>query len=142
MRVGQVDAVTLVRKPEIERTAYHEKMNAIAELVAADMFRPEYKQLEYLPNEIKLSWRCADRCKTCRRQPHGMKILDWGLLELARRDGWNSALSRMESIADLSRIDFRLYLGTFRLHPTTFGVIGHWYPKRQEQASLFNPATP
>jgi len=67
MRVGEVDAVTLVQKPKAERAAYHEKMNAIAELVATDMFRPEYKQLEYLPNEIKLSWRCADRCKTCHR---------------------------------------------------------------------------
>ena len=30
---------------------------------------------------------------TCSTQPHRMKVLDWGLLELARRDGWDKAAS-------------------------------------------------
>ena len=33
--------------------------------------------------------------------------------------------------------DFRLYLGNFRLHPRTFGIIELWYPKIPVQQSLF-----
>ena len=64
-------------------------------------------------------------------------VLDWGLLELARREGWDKAESRLREITHLNTYDFRLYLGNFRLHPRTFGIIGLWYPKIPVQQSLF-----
>jgi hypothetical protein len=66
-----------------------------------------------------------------------MKVLDWGLLELARRDGWDKAASRLREITRLDTYDFRLYVGNFRLRQRTFGIIGLWYPMIPEQQSLF-----
>jgi hypothetical protein len=134
---GQIDDVTLKAKPSSERRIFHEKMSALKEHVESDMFHPSFKKLAFMSHEIALLWRCGDRCKTCAKQPHTMKVLDWGLFELARRQSWDAALDRMREISDLSRYDFRLYLGNFRLHLRNFGIIGLWYPKRQAQRSLF-----
>jgi hypothetical protein len=137
---GQIDDVIMNAKPASERTKFDEKMAALQQLVESDMFHPSFKRLAFMSHEITLRWRCADRCKTCANQPHAMKVLDWGLFELARRDSWGAALNRMREISDLSRYDFRLYLGNFRLHMRNFGIIGLWYPKKQAQGSLFRPA--
>jgi hypothetical protein len=101
-----------------------------------DLFRSEYKELGFLPYDVKLTWRCSEGCSECRNRPHDMKVLDWGLLELGRRDGWEQAKERMATLSDLSRYDFRLFMGNFRNHLKTFGVIGMWYPKIPEQPSL------
>lgn len=77
----------------------------------------------------------ADRAE-CKRNPHRMKVLDWGLLELGRRKGWEKARAHMEAIANIATHDFRLFLGNFRLHPKNFGIIGLWYPKRPAQVDL------
>ena len=139
VRPGQVDDVVMTAKPQSERTKFDEKLAALQQLVEADMFHPSFKQLQFMSHEITLHWRCADRCRTCANQPHAMKVLDWGLFELARRNSWDAALSRMREISDLSKYDFRLYLGNFRLHMRNFGIIGLWYPRRQVQGSLFRP---
>ncbi len=134
---GQIDDVVLTAKSPNERTRFDQKMAALQEHVESDMFHPSFKHLAFMSHEITLHWRCAERCGTCARQPHGMKILDWGLFELARRDSWQAAADRMREISDLTRYDFRLYLGNFRLHMRNFGIIGLWYPKKQMQRSLF-----
>jgi hypothetical protein len=136
IRPGAIDDVELHAKPATERAVYAQKQLDLQAKTESDFFAPEYKQLEYLPYEIKLLWRCAERCATCRRRPHRMQVLDWGLLELGRRDEWSKAVDRLTTVADLARYDFRLFLGTFRLHPDTFGIIGLWYPKIPEQQSL------
>jgi hypothetical protein len=138
MRIGSIEGIDLLERPVEDRAKYEEKQKVIAELVASDMFHPEYRELEYLPYEIRMAWRCAMLCRTCRKQPHGMKVLDWGLLELARREGWTQAVAKLASISNLATHDFRLFLGTFRLHPKNFGVIGLWYPKLRAQRSLFD----
>jgi hypothetical protein len=67
-----------------------------------------------------------------------MMVLDWGLLELARRGGdWEKARAKLATISNLDEYDFRLFIGNFFLHQQTWGVIGLWYPKRQAQQSLF-----
>ena len=66
-----------------------------------------------------------------------MKVLDWGLLELARRDGWVKAKERLEEISNLQRYEFKLFMGNFRLHLHVFGIIGLWYPKIRAQGELF-----
>jgi hypothetical protein len=65
-----------------------------------------------------------------------MMILDWGLLELGRRDGEEKALARMTALSDLREYDLRFYMGNFFLHQQNFGVIGLWYPKHQPQLGL------
>lgn len=129
-----VDDVKLVRKTANDRRDYAAKMAQVHG--QADMFRTEYKELEFLECDLQLQWRCIERCPECARQPHKMKSLDWGLLELARRDGWEKARAKLEEIANVRTHDFRLFLGNFRLHPKNFGIIGLWYPKRPAQLDL------
>lgn len=131
---GKIQDIRLVSKPERDRRDYEAKMAEVQG--QKDIFRPEYKELEYLPIDVKLSWRCLDDCAECSRRPHEMKVLDWGLLELGRRDGWEKARSKMEEISNLTTHDFRIFMGNFRLHPHVFGIIGLWYPKRRVQLDL------
>lgn len=131
---GRIEDVRLVRKPAATRAEYESKW---AEVCAqGDLFRSEYKELEYLPYDIRLCWRCVDSCEGCERAPHDMKALDWGLLELARREGWEKARDRLAALADPKTHDFRLFMGNFRLRPWQFGIIGLWYPKHPQQPSL------
>jgi hypothetical protein len=131
---GKIENVKLVRKAEKDRREYESKMVEIQQ--QRDVFRPEYKELEFLPYDVKLSWTCLDHCAECARRPHEMKVLDWGLLELGRRKGWESARSKLEEITSLATHDFRLFMGSFRLHAHVFGIIGLWYPKRKTQLDL------
>jgi len=133
---GKIDDVELITKPASERIAFEQKTRALQSKQASDLFAPDFKRLSYLPKEIRLLWRCIEACPTCKKQPHGMKILDWGLLELARKNNWEAALSKMRDIADMKKHDFRLFLGNFRLHQTTFGIIGLWYPRIPNQYAL------
>lgn len=131
---GVVEDVRLVRKPTGAGEEYEKKMAEVQG--QTDFFTPEYKELEFLPYDLKLRWRCAEQCAECRNRPHDMKALDWGLLELARREGWPAAQSRLETISDMGEYDFKLYMGNFRLRRHIFGIIGMWYPKIPEQQSL------
>jgi hypothetical protein len=65
-----------------------------------------------------------------------MKALDWGLLELGRKAGWEKARQKLVEISDQSTHDFRIFMGNFRLHPRTCGIIGLWYPKKRPQLDL------
>ncbi|WP_347346625.1 hypothetical protein [Microbacterium sp.] len=136
IRPGVVERVYLKPKKAAARREFEEKWESVTS--QQDLFLPEYKALQYLTHEIRIDWRCAASCETCRRRPHDMMVLDWGLLELARRDGdWEKARRKLETISDLATHDFRLFIGNFFLHQQTWGVIGLWYPKRQAQQRLF-----
>ncbi|WKW11216.1 hypothetical protein Strain138_000451 [Pseudogemmatithrix spongiicola] len=136
IRPGAVERVYLSRKPASARREFEEKWASVT--AQRDFFLPEYKELEFLEHEIRIAWRCAVACDTCAKNPHDMMVLDWGLLELARRDrDWEKARQKLESISNLETRDFRLFIGNFRLHQQTWGVIGLWYPKRQAQQRLF-----
>lgn len=131
---GTVEDVRLVPKGAQERAEYESKLAEIQS--QQDLFHPQYKELEFLTHDIKLRWRCLDSCPECKNRPHDMKALDWGLLELARREGWVKAEKKLEEISDLRTHDFRIFMGNFRLHSHIFGIIGMWYPKVQLQTSL------
>lgn len=136
VRPGAVERVYLRAKSAAARKEFEEKWESVTS--QADLFLPEYKALEFLPQEIRIVWRCAMPCEKCASRPHDMMVLDWGLLELARRDGsWEKARQKLEVISNLIEYDFRLFIGNFFLHQQTWGVIGLWYPKRQAQQSLF-----
>jgi len=133
---GAIERVYLKAKKASAKREFDEKWEAVTS--QKDLFLPEYKELEFLTHEIRIVWRCATACEQCRNRPHDMMVLDWGLLELARRGGdWEKARQKLESISDLTTHDFRLFIGNFFLHQSTWGVIGLWYPKRRAQRSLF-----
>ncbi|MBX9929061.1 MAG: hypothetical protein K2X99_09130 [Gemmatimonadaceae bacterium] len=135
IRPGVVERVYLRAKPAAARGEFEAKWLAVTSQV--DLFLPEYKNLEYLPMELRIVWRCSTPCETCAVKPHDMQVLDWGLLELARRQGeWEKARRKLEEISDLTRHDFRMFIGNFFLHQHVWGVIGLWYPKLQLQRSL------
>lgn len=131
---GAIENVRLTRKTPKERAEFEAKWQEVSS--QRDLFRSEYKELGFLPYDIRISWRCSESCSECRDRPHDMKVLDWGLLELGRRDGWERAKQRMATLADLDRYDFRLFMANFRNHLRTFGIIGMWYPKIPEQGTL------
>ncbi len=131
---GRIIGVRLTKRSEKERLEYDKKMQEIQ--LQGDVFRTEYKELEFLDHDIRLRWHCRGPCSECSKRPHEMKALDWGLLELARREGWDKASARLEDLSDLSTHDFRIFMGNFRLHPNVFGIIGLWYPKLKVQLEV------
>ncbi len=134
---GSIEKVELATKPPSERDEFRNKCEELRLKKESDMFDPLYHSLDFLPNEIYLHWRCVAPCDTCARQPHRMKVLDWGLMQLARNKGWDAAVNKLEEISDSRTHEFRMFLGNYAQHPTNFGVIALWYPRRQEQTALF-----
>jgi len=131
---GVIERVRLESKPSTEAGEYTKKWSDLQ--AQKDLFHPQYKELEYLPYRIRLTWRCLGSCDECSGSPHDMSVLDWGLLELARRDGWNTAVDRLQSITNQRLHDFKIFMGNFRLHLHVFGIIGLWYPKLASQLEL------
>jgi hypothetical protein len=78
--------VQVTAKAESERGVFERKSAELRAMKEADLFDPTYKDIGYLPNDIRLLWTCEERCSTCSKQPHRMKVLDWGLLELESSD--------------------------------------------------------
>jgi len=128
--------VYIHKKTDIERIAYHEKLLEIQ--AQSDLFLPEYKDIEFRTHEIRLKWQCpAERCR-CAQSPHDMQVLDWGLIELARKNSWNWELAKqkLEELSQVGTYDFRLILGNFKQYQRSFGVIALWYPKQGAQHQL------
>lgn len=135
VRPGRIERVYIKPKRPSARREFEAKWLSVTS--QADLFLPEYRDLEFLANEIRIAWRCAGPCEACHHKPHDLLVLDWGLLELARRTGdWEQARQKLETIANLETHDFRLFVGNFFTHPHVWGVIGLWYPKRQAQQRL------
>lgn len=132
---GAIEKIYVEHKTVDDKQRHDEKMSAIHS--QQTLFLEEYKELAFRPFDIKIKWRCDGGCKECTRAPHDMKILDWGLLELARKHDWDSAraIQRMEEITS-STYDFKLFLGNLKQHPGSFLPVALWYPKRQAQQSL------
>jgi hypothetical protein len=137
--VGAVKDVRLVERSDDHRKKHEAKLAELRSTL--DLFSGiRQKDLEFIPYRVVLRWRCErldgpDRCPG-----HSAAILDWGLMELARKRGPEAARQKMEELADLDRYDLRLFMGNFFRRQYVFGVIGLWYPLRRElqQTELFN----
>ncbi len=101
-----------------------------AKRLQIDMFEqaipPEMKKLDFVKSRVQVSWLC--KTPTC--TGHRMQVLDWGLCELQRRDGDAKALGRMQELCRLDTYGLRFFLGNLFLYPTSFMIVGMWYPKR------------
>ncbi len=133
--VRHVDRVSMVKRPGSDRVEHEAKLDALR--ANRDLFgrAGRQKDLEFLPWRFKLRWRCeAQGCGG-----HSASVLDWGLGELARREGPEKAMAKLRELTDLGRYDLRLFLGNMKARPRTFSIVGLWYPLRSEQAqtSLF-----
>ena|SRR3989442_14471344 len=93
-----------------------------------DAIPPEMKKLEFLKSRVVVSWLC--KSQDC--QGHKMQVLDWGLCELQRRNGAEAALNRMKELSKLDTYALRFFLGNLFQYPTSFMIVGLWYPKRAE----------
>jgi hypothetical protein len=131
----EVTKVDLVERSEEEVKSFDQKLTEVKKIHDAkraqlDMFEkaipPEMKKLDFLKRRVQVSWLC----KTATCTGHRMQVLDWGLCELQRRDGDEKALSRMKELCRLDIYDLKFFLGNLFLYPTSFMIVGMWYPKR------------
>ena len=134
LRVGRVVDARSVRRSATDRREYESKRD---ELIAqGDLFRPPSRELDFLEHEVKVRFHCAAACTGCAHRPHDMKVMNWGVQELLRREGIDAAVAKVRAITDLRTHDLQLFMGNFRLHPQTFGIIGLWYPPIPAQPLL------
>lgn len=133
---GAIEGVHIAYKAKDDEKRHKEKMKAIQD--QQSLFLEEFKELAFRPFDVKLRWRCAGGCPECSNQPHDMKVLDWGLLELSRKNGWDPAPAkdRLEKLAGSGNYDFKLFLGNLKKHRASFLPVAIWYPKRQLQTRL------
>src|SRR2546426_745060 len=89
---GVIERIHVKRKSKAERAEYEKKVTE--QRAQPDLFRKEYKSLAFCPFEIRLRWRCPSKCSECSNNPHDMQVLDWGLMELARKSGWDPEPAR------------------------------------------------
>jgi hypothetical protein len=52
---GKVEDVKLIQRTDRERREYEDQMERVHQ--QQDAFRPEYKELEFVPHEVRLLWR-------------------------------------------------------------------------------------
>ncbi|MEZ4379389.1 MAG: hypothetical protein R3B35_14015 [Gemmatimonadales bacterium] len=138
MAFVQPDAIVgveMVEKDRHEQEHHEEKWRSITS--QTDLFSPDYKELEWIPVKYRVQWRCSEHPSChCFGNPHDMMILDWGLIELGRREGWGAAHAKLETLVDASVNDLRFFLGNMFSHPSTFSVVGLWYPRLRDQLAL------
>jgi hypothetical protein len=132
----EIKKVEVVERSDEEKQSFEQKLAEVKKIQAAKraqihMFEealpPEMKNLEFMKYRVQVHWLCnGAACKG-----HKMQVLDWGLCELQRRDGDDKALSRMRELCNLEKYALRFFLGNLFMHPTSFLIVGMWYPKKQ-----------
>ena len=109
-----------------------------------NFFNPnELAQLQKVPHNFIHKYHCSNaECKG-----HRQKIVDWEIYQSYRRwakqygsAGWEEKLRRKYEYEMQQRNDTHFFVGTIRAHPTTWIIIGLFYPPKQEGIqSTFGP---
>jgi hypothetical protein len=138
----EVTKIEAIDRSEEDARSFEQKFEELKRTVDAQraqitMFEqaipPEMKKLEFLKSRIQVSWLCkATDCSG-----HKMQVLDWGLCELQRRNGGEAAVSRMKELSKLDTYSLKFFLGNLFQYPTSFLIVGLWYPKRVEDLLRF-----
>ncbi len=138
----QILSVSVKRRTEDERTAFDGKLEDLTVMNEAqraqiqmfdDFTVPELKTLGWIESRFEIHWYCQG--KEC--TGHHTQALDWGLIELQRRQGIEAAQKKLEEICDLDSYALKFFMGNIKSHPTAFTVVGLWYPKRSSTPLLF-----
>ena len=136
--VGSVDKVWLEKRSADDRDSHEAKYRRLlAQARQQDLFTVDQQTvrfLEFQPWRVRVAWHCRrlDGPDAC--PGHTAAVLDWGLGELGRREGWDKARDKMEALGDLGEYDLAFFCGNFKAYPNRFGVVGVWYPKRRDTA--------
>jgi len=130
--VAKVNRVYIEERGSDKETEYMQKLQAIQ--AQTDLFREETPpHLQFQKHRVRVEWMCGlPGAPHSDCTGHDMTILDWGLGELARREGPEKARQKMESISDTQRHDLKFFLGNMLAYPSSFTIVGLWYPKRQD----------
>ena len=106
--------------------------------LGADERGQQVRELEQVPWTFKLRYECED--SSCRT--HTQSIIDWEIATYFRRvrgrSDWRERMRR-RWLGDLCRgdRDTALFVGNQHQHPTSFLVLGVWWPpRRPEQLAL------
>lgn len=131
IEVAEVTRVTLESRSDDDRRDYDRRIRH--QRAVLDLFSTEERiAVDFLPFRVRVAWRCGRPGYPVPGCPgHTAGVLDWGLLQLGRREGAERARQKMEALADLTRYELRLFVGNFFTHQQTFGIIGMWYPQRR-----------
>ena len=131
----EIIAVKIKSRGDEEKQTFAEKFERLkledearrAQIEMFEEFTPlELKHLTYVSSRLEIHWRCkGESCKT-----HHTQALDWGLIELQRRLGIDTAKERLEGICDLKEHALKFFMGNIHNHPTAFTIVGLWYPKK------------
>jgi hypothetical protein len=135
IRVKKMINFEIVRKSNIEIKEAESKKDMIMKQLH---FFEAKKNLELIPFRFTLRFLCNDlKCKS----PHNVSILDWEFGELYRRvktnQDWKNFIRRkVDQLLSPGR-DTYLFMGNMSGHPTSFSVLGFFWPKRELQGRLF-----
>lgn len=97
----------------------------------------QLEALEQIPWTFKYRYRCSDAA--C--NGHLQTIVDWEIVQLYRnvqgRADWQDAL-RQKWLTEMCgpEKDTAFFVGNQHQHPTSFLVLGVWWPPRRDQLSL------
>lgn len=135
LKPREVVDVRLVERPAEEAVNFEEKIKRLRSSLAAkdsqlNFFEQtvpqEVKRLTFQRHRISVKWFCyGTNCKS-----HDMQVLDWEVGELQRKVGPEKALDKVRSLCNLAEYNTCFYLGNLFLHPTSFLIVGLWYPKK------------
>jgi len=136
--VGEVEDVYVKTRPEEDLIKHKETMRARGDQL--DAFEVEVKRdLEFQRHRIRVKWRCGHPGDTSHCNGHDMAVIDWGLAQLVRKRGPEAGRKKVEHLADLETFELKFFLGNLRQHPTSFMIVGLWYPKREDKRKRSAP---
>ena len=133
----EIRSVEVIERSEEDARSFEQKFEDLKKTVEAqraqiqmfgDAIPPEMKKLGFLKSRVVVSWFCNGKDCT----GHNMQVLDWGLCELQRREGSEAALRRMKELCRIDTYALKFFLGNLFQYPSSFLVVGMWYPKRKE----------
>lgn len=128
--IAEVSSVNVDNLDDSAQRKHNEKLRRLKS--QDDLFQGQQKDLEFLPKRVRVEWYCGDDEPAEECSGHSSRIYDWGLNQLSRKRGISAARQKIEELSNLEKYDLHFYVGNMAAHPTTFIVIGLWYPKRQE----------
>jgi len=124
--------VRIEERPPADRREWESKLHLVVDQGDLLPGKRRPPALEYLSKRLKVRFRCpSDRCRG-----HNCVVLDWEICELARREGWDAAREKVDTLLG-SDYDTQFFMGNFNAHRRNFGIVGLWYPKRARQGKLF-----
>jgi hypothetical protein len=97
------------------------------------------RQLEKIPLEFRYEFECAD--PAC--NGHALMCTDWEMSQSYRswrriyRDGWEEKFRERYERDMIERNDTSFFVGTMHQHPTSWIIVGLFYPPKPTGPDLF-----